>query len=138
MQICRALAYIHGGIGVCHRDIKPQNLLVHIQILAFIQFYDWMLFANKICCCRLIPTHIKWSSVILEVQKFWYGLLDQLMSIFFNSFHLWIWQDSGLFLFLWFFFFRLKLSFESWNVKMCIEQWLWLHNYFRLIFLHLS
>ncbi|CAN6974669.1 unnamed protein product [Brassica oleracea var. botrytis] len=28
-QICRALAYIHGGVGVCHRDIKPQNLLVN-------------------------------------------------------------------------------------------------------------
>ncbi|KAK6153072.1 hypothetical protein DH2020_012713 [Rehmannia glutinosa] len=27
-QIFRALAYIH-GIGVCHRDIKPQNLLVN-------------------------------------------------------------------------------------------------------------
>ena len=27
-QICRALCYIHNGIGVCHRDIKPQNLLV--------------------------------------------------------------------------------------------------------------
>lgn len=29
-QIFRALAYIH-AIGVCHRDIKPQNLLVCIQ-----------------------------------------------------------------------------------------------------------
>ncbi|KOM38275.1 hypothetical protein LR48_Vigan03g165700 [Vigna angularis] len=28
-QICRALAYIHGCVGVCHRDIKPQNLLVN-------------------------------------------------------------------------------------------------------------
>ncbi|KAI8522529.1 hypothetical protein RHMOL_Rhmol13G0003900 [Rhododendron molle] len=28
-QIFRALAYIHGAIGVCHRDIKPQNLLVN-------------------------------------------------------------------------------------------------------------
>ncbi|MCL7031393.1 hypothetical protein MKW94_000392, partial [Papaver nudicaule] len=28
-QICRALAYIHTVIGVCHRDIKPQNLLVN-------------------------------------------------------------------------------------------------------------
>ncbi|KAI3804209.1 hypothetical protein L1987_25584 [Smallanthus sonchifolius] len=26
-QICRALNYIHSVIGVCHRDIKPQNLL---------------------------------------------------------------------------------------------------------------
>ncbi|KAK4337778.1 hypothetical protein RND71_042265 [Anisodus tanguticus] len=27
-QIFRALSYIHHTIGVCHRDIKPQNLLV--------------------------------------------------------------------------------------------------------------
>ncbi|CAN7040024.1 unnamed protein product [Brassica oleracea var. botrytis] len=28
-QICRALAYIHNCFGLCHRDIKPQNLLVN-------------------------------------------------------------------------------------------------------------
>ncbi|KAF3948302.1 hypothetical protein ACB098_10G133700 [Castanea mollissima] len=28
-QICRALAYIHNTVGVCHRDVKPQNLLVN-------------------------------------------------------------------------------------------------------------
>ncbi|XP_022748397.1 shaggy-related protein kinase alpha-like isoform X2 [Durio zibethinus] len=28
-QIFRALSYIHHCIGVCHRDIKPQNLLVN-------------------------------------------------------------------------------------------------------------
>lgn len=39
LQIFRALSYIHRCIGVCHRDIKPQNLLVcplfysHISIL---------------------------------------------------------------------------------------------------------
>ena len=27
-QLCRSLAYVH-ALGVCHRDIKPQNLLVN-------------------------------------------------------------------------------------------------------------
>ncbi|XP_075083742.1 shaggy-related protein kinase epsilon-like isoform X1 [Nicotiana tabacum] len=28
-QLCRALNYMHNVTGVCHRDIKPQNLLVN-------------------------------------------------------------------------------------------------------------
>ncbi|CAH9096910.1 unnamed protein product [Cuscuta europaea] len=28
-QICRALNYIHSVVGVCHRDIKPQNILIN-------------------------------------------------------------------------------------------------------------
>jgi len=28
VQIFRGLAYIHTAPGVCHRDVKPQNLLV--------------------------------------------------------------------------------------------------------------
>ncbi|XVE89514.1 hypothetical protein DITRI_Ditri20bG0002700 [Diplodiscus trichospermus] len=39
-QIFRALSYIHRCIGVCHRDIKPQNLLVnphthHVKLCDF-------------------------------------------------------------------------------------------------------
>jgi len=26
-QLCRALGYVH-SLGVCHRDVKPQNLLI--------------------------------------------------------------------------------------------------------------
>ncbi|MFZ8528480.1 protein kinase domain-containing protein, partial [Staphylococcus aureus] len=28
-QMCRALNYIHNVVGVCHRDIKPHNVLVN-------------------------------------------------------------------------------------------------------------
>lgn len=30
LQICRALGHIH-KYGICHRDIKPQNLLVNTE-----------------------------------------------------------------------------------------------------------
>jgi serine/threonine protein kinase len=36
LQICRALAYIHNCIGICHRDIKPQNVLVRFAPLSFV------------------------------------------------------------------------------------------------------
>lgn len=48
-QICRALAYIHGGIGVCHRDIKPQNLLVCFKnFMIFVVVVFWKLLVDKV------------------------------------------------------------------------------------------
>ncbi|MBA0802261.1 hypothetical protein Gohar_012577, partial [Gossypium harknessii] len=42
-QICRALNYLHHVVGVCHRDIKPQNLLAYCLSKAFIVYvYDIM------------------------------------------------------------------------------------------------
>ncbi|KAG5565704.1 hypothetical protein RHGRI_001576 [Rhododendron griersonianum] len=49
-QICRALNYMHSVVGVCHRDIKPQNLLVRFfaSRVTLSQFCYWFLW--------LIPT----------------------------------------------------------------------------------
>jgi hypothetical protein len=41
-QMCRALAYIHRVVGVCHRDIKPQNLLVSSLIHFFLWQSEWL------------------------------------------------------------------------------------------------
>lgn len=40
-QIFRGLAYIHTVPGVCHRDVKPQNLLVCFPTL-FFSFITWI------------------------------------------------------------------------------------------------
>ena len=44
VQICRTLAYIHNCIGICHRDIKPQNLLVRFFFLKKLVFVAQDLF----------------------------------------------------------------------------------------------
>lgn len=49
-QIFRSLSYIHRSIGVCHRDIKPQNLLV-----CFL-FFVW--FALSITCMLSISNFV--------------------------------------------------------------------------------
>ncbi|MQL76288.1 hypothetical protein Taro_008679 [Colocasia esculenta] len=36
IRIFRALAYIHGTLGVCHRDIKTQNVLLHFSLQEYL------------------------------------------------------------------------------------------------------
>ena len=33
LQIFRGLAYVHTVPGVCHRDLKPQNILVRFSLI---------------------------------------------------------------------------------------------------------
>ena len=51
VQICRALAYIHNCIGICHRDIKPQNLLVRFFFLKKLVFVAQDLFCMWLLIC---------------------------------------------------------------------------------------
>ncbi|XP_077210436.1 shaggy-related protein kinase epsilon-like [Tasmannia lanceolata] len=69
-QICRALAYIHGGIGVCHRDIKPQNLPVCIKKILIFPVHNKLLLLSFISC-RLTLILISSNYATLEVQKCW-------------------------------------------------------------------
>ena len=58
-QIFRSLAYIH-GIGICHRDIKPQNLLVNpsTHLLKLCDFGSAKrLQPSTLYCCILILIH---------------------------------------------------------------------------------
>lgn len=58
LQIFRGLAYIHTVPGVCHRDVKPQNLLVSYLFAIFFfvnELHSFIL--NLLCVCT-----IGWSS----------------------------------------------------------------------------
>jgi len=81
VQIFRGLAYIHSVPGVCHRDIKPQNILVcwfyprHVSVPDFLLvMFEW-----KIANLRLFLSYDRWilfptksRFVTLGVLKSWY------------------------------------------------------------------
>lgn len=51
-QLFRSLAYIHSQ-GVCHRDIKPQNLLVDPDT-AVLKLCDFGRWAAKVYLCWMV------------------------------------------------------------------------------------
>lgn len=64
-QIFRGLAYIHSVPGVCHRDVKPQNLLVCISSYHLRKnFISFMIYKSPIKAylplvnSRIFPSHV--------------------------------------------------------------------------------
>lgn len=53
-QIFRGLAYIHNVAGVCHRDLKPQNLLVSISKKRFVKL-------SKLCSISRLLKYGLWT-----------------------------------------------------------------------------
>lgn len=81
MQICRALNYLHNVVGVCHRDIKPQNLLVRFPCSYLISMVKsgWL-------CLLLIPWYLSNLISLYRCQNCWYSLLVNRESLTFSSF----------------------------------------------------
>ena len=106
LQIFRALSYIHRCIGVCHRDIKPQNLLVCFlfylsgqKLLSSNPGDSWLLGSNyllKVFLCRLIHILTRSKYATLEVQKSWYVLCMCVCFSVFSTFNHCSWNSSCL------------------------------------------
>lgn len=77
LQIFRGLAYIHTVPGVCHRDVKPQNLLVSYLFAIFFCRWSAFFYFKPIVFLyhRLILSLTKLSFAILGARKFWYVCL---------------------------------------------------------------
>ncbi|XLS71804.1 hypothetical protein HN51_028669, partial [Arachis hypogaea] len=71
-QIFRALSYIHRCIGVCHRDIKPQNLLIWLEkrYVGSCHTSEWFNTAGRSIKTELIASVIvsqwTWDATILQ------------------------------------------------------------------------
>ncbi|KAM0047302.1 putative protein kinase CMGC-GSK family [Helianthus debilis subsp. tardiflorus] len=69
-KIFRALAYIHGSIGVCHGDIKPQNLLVnpHTHQVKLCDFgSDKVLVRNSVSVVKGEPNLVACQSITVPI-----------------------------------------------------------------------
>lgn len=122
-QIFRGLAYIHTVPGVCHRDVKPQNLLVSPTI-----WFSWLIRAVSsepilYAFRRLIPSPTKLSFVTLEVRKFLYVLSWHLQFYLIQIFHYHKMRFNRVILYVlvWLFWNAFNLFFMvNWNSRLTI------------------
>ena len=64
-QLFRSLAYIHAN-GVCHRDIKPQNLLLNPET-GVLKLCDFGRYCLCVCVCVCVSAgfkgHLRWALI---------------------------------------------------------------------------
>ncbi|ONK77940.1 uncharacterized protein A4U43_C02F12530 [Asparagus officinalis] len=88
--IFRGLAYIHNFPGVCHRDVKPQNVLVD-PLTHQVKIFDFE--SDKIlACCKLIIITVKGEANISYIYSWYYRATELIFDATESSTSIDIWS----------------------------------------------